>query len=55
MPVKTIAVMVESHYDPTEPGAFSMYFPANGFPVEFISDPTPTRGSSWGRVKMLYR
>jgi putative intracellular protease/amidase len=33
-----IAVMLESHYDPTEPGAFSMYFPANGYPVEFISD-----------------
>jgi protease I len=38
MPMKTIAVMVESHYDPTEPGAFSMYFPAQGYPVEFISD-----------------
>src|SRR5262249_15366851 len=37
-PMKTIAVMVESHYDPTEPGAFSMYFPANGYSVEFISD-----------------
>ena len=36
--MKTIAVMVESHYDPTEPGAFSMYFPANGYQVEFISD-----------------
>jgi len=36
--MKTIAVMVESHYDPTEPGAFSMYFPANGYSVEFISD-----------------
>ncbi len=23
-------------------------------PVEFIADPTPTRGSSWGRVKLLY-
>jgi hypothetical protein len=23
-------------------------------PVEFIADPTPARGSSWGRVKLLY-
>ncbi len=41
--MKTVAVMVESHYDPTEPGAFSMYFPANGYAVEFISD---LRGAS---------
>ena len=25
------------------------------FPVEFISDPTPTRGETWGRIKLLYR
>ena len=25
------------------------------FPVEFISDPTPTRGATWGRIKLLYR
>lgn len=24
-------------------------------PVEFISDPTPARGSGWGRVRTLYR
>lgn len=24
-------------------------------PVEFISDPTPTLGSTWGRLKLLYR
>jgi hypothetical protein len=25
------------------------------FPVEFISDPTPAHGASWGRLKLLYR
>ena len=24
-------------------------------PVEFISDPTPAHGSTWGRLKLLYR
>jgi len=28
---------------------------ATTIPVEFIEDPTPARGDSWGRVKLLYR
>ncbi len=35
---KKIAVLIESHFDGTEPGAFLNYFPANGFAVEFISN-----------------
>jgi putative intracellular protease/amidase len=33
-----IAVLIESHFDGTEPNAFAMYFPANGYDVEFISN-----------------
>jgi putative intracellular protease/amidase len=33
-----IAVMLESHYDPTEPGAFAMYFREKGYEVEYISN-----------------
>jgi putative intracellular protease/amidase len=35
---KPIAVVLESHYDPTELPAFSMFFPANGYAVQLISD-----------------
>src|SRR5262245_12070506 len=35
---KKIAVLIESHFDGTEPGAFLNYFPANGYSVEFISN-----------------
>lgn len=33
-----IAIMIESHFDDTEPGAFTMFFPANGYSTEFISN-----------------
>jgi len=35
---KRIAIMIESHFDDTEPGAFTMFFPANGYDTEFISN-----------------
>lgn len=35
---KKIAVLIESHFDGTEPAAFLNYFPANGYAVEFISN-----------------
>lgn len=35
---KKIAVLIESHFDGTEPGAFLNYFPANGYSVEFVSN-----------------
>lgn len=35
---KPIAIMLESHFDPTEPGAFTMFFPACGYPTTYISD-----------------
>ncbi|HRF62236.1 MAG TPA: DJ-1/PfpI family protein [Candidatus Competibacter sp.] len=35
---KRIAIMIESHFDDTEPGAFTMFFPANGYSTEFISN-----------------
>ncbi len=34
----TIAVLIEGHFDPTEPGAFAMFFPATGYQVEFVSN-----------------
>jgi putative intracellular protease/amidase len=33
-----IAVLIEGHFDPTEPNAFTMFFPANGYQVEFVSN-----------------
>ena len=35
---KRIAIMIESHFDDTEPGAFTMFFPANSYSTEFISN-----------------
>lgn len=34
---KNIAVLIESHYDPTEPGAFKMFFSANDYEVKFVT------------------
>jgi len=33
-----VAVMIDSHYDPTEAPAFEMFFPACGYEVDFVSD-----------------
>lgn len=33
-----IAVLIEGHFDATEPGAFAMFFPAMGYQVEFVSN-----------------
>jgi len=35
---KKIAVLIESHFDPTEPGAFLNFFPVRGYEIEFVSD-----------------
>jgi len=34
----TIALMLESHFDPTEPDACTGFFPYNGYKIEFISN-----------------
>lgn len=34
----TIAFLIESHFDPTEPDACTGFFPINGYQIEFMSN-----------------